>query len=266
MHPDRILVGSAGGAATLGLYDSARRWAFYPVNELFMSLSDVALATFSRVSGDAARYRELLRRALLPVLAISLPVVAFVFVDAHDVVRILLGSQWDAAVPFVRWMSVAAFFGALARPTQWFYLSSGETGRQLRWAVFVQTPVMLASVLIGSRWGAGGIAAGFTAGTAVLAIPAVAWALRNSPFRFRDFVRVAARPVLASLVAAGTVGAVLLADPDPGFIAFAVRLGLFAVAYTATWMGLPGGRRDTAEILSVLRTLKTRTPRAAVSR
>src|SRR5262249_25369889 len=72
-HPDRIMVGHLGGAATLGLYDSARRWAFYPVTELFQSLSDVAVATFSRVAHDAERYRAFVSRALMPVLALPLP-------------------------------------------------------------------------------------------------------------------------------------------------------------------------------------------------
>ena len=261
-HPDRILVGHLGGAATLGLYDSARRWAFYPVTELFMSLSDVAVATFSRVAHDAERYRAFVSRALIPVLALPLPVIAFVGLEARNAVLIMLGDQWLAAVPFVRLMCVAAFVGSLSRITPWLFLSRGETARQLRWSVGVQVPVMLASVLIGSRFGALGVARGFTIGTCVVAIPTLAWALRGSPVRLLDVLRIAARPVVASLVGVALLVALEGSLPDFGTALpnLASRLTVFGVFYAALWLGLPGGRSAAADVLEALRELRRRGP------
>jgi PST family polysaccharide transporter len=180
-HPDRILVGYLGGATTLGLYDSARRWAFYPFTELYMSLSDVAVATFSRVAHDAQRYRAFVSRGLLPILALPLPAIAFVGVEAKNAVLIMLGDQWLAAVPFVRLMCVAAFVGSLGKISPWLFLSRGETARQLRWSLMFQVPVMLGSVLIGSRFGALGVARGFAFGVRV-ALPSLAWPCAAYPF------------------------------------------------------------------------------------
>ena len=262
VHPDRILVGSLGGATLLGLYDSARRWAFYPAVELFQSLADVAVATFSRVAHDAERYRAFLTRGMLPVLALPLPMITFIFADTRNVIVVLLGSQWLDAIPFVRLMCVASFFGSLARVTQWFYLSRGDTDRQLRWALFAQTPGMLAAVLIGTKWGAIGVATGFTIGTSLLAIPGILYCLKGTPVGVRDFAAAAARPVLG---AAGA-GALLLLTTGalPHFGAalpdLMLRLALFGAAYAAAWFALPGGRRDAAQVLAVLRELRRRPP------
>jgi PST family polysaccharide transporter len=259
-HPDRILVGHLGGAATLGLYDSARRWAFYPFVELFRSVSDVAVATFSRVAHDPERYRAFVSRGLLPVLALPLPAIAFVGVEARDAVLILLGEQWLDAVPFVRLMCVAAFAGSLGRITPWLFLSRGETARQLRWAIAVQTPVMLACVLIGTRFGAFGVAVGFTVGTCAVALPGLAWALHGSPLRITGVLRIAARPAFASLAGVATLLSVDGRLPDLGGAVpdLALRAAVFGSVYVLLWLALPGGRRAAAEVLDAVRELRAR--------
>jgi PST family polysaccharide transporter len=264
-HPDRILVGHLGGATALGLYDSARRWAFYPVTELFMSLSDVAVATFSRVAHDAARYRAFVSRALLPVLSLPLPVIAFVFVEAGNAVLIMLGDQWLAAVPFVQLMCIAAFVGSLGRITPWLFLSRGEAARQLRWSLGFQVPVLLGCVLIGARFGALGVARGFTIGTCLVALPSLAWALRGSPLRLTDVLRIAARPMVASLGAAGVMATINGWLPDAGRALpnLLVRLAVFGPVYVSLWLAWPGGRSAAREVLEALRELRARSARRA---
>jgi len=263
-YPDRMLAGWAGGAGALGLYDGGRRWAWYPFTELYLSLSDVAVASFSRVGRDADQYRRFVARGLLPVLAISLPAIAFLFVEAEGAVLVLLGGQWLGAVPFVRLMAVAAFVGSLSRLMQWIYLSLGETRRQLRWAMRVHTPVMLAAVVIGTRWGALGVATGFTAGTCVLALPAIAYCLHVAPLRLGDYMAVVWRPVTASVAAAAGLFAVgdrlpVLA-PLPADLL--LRLALFLTLYVLLFLGTPGGRASAGAALAALRDVRIRSPAA----
>ena len=261
-YPDRMLAGWAGGAGTLGLYDGGRRWAWYPFTELYLSLSDVAVASFSRVGRDADQYRRFVSRGLLPVLAVSLPAIAFIFVEARSAVLVLLGGQWLGAVPFVRLMTVAAFVGSLSRLMQWIYLSLGETRRQLRWAMRVQTPVMLAAVVIGARWGALGVAGGFTAGTCVLTLPAIAWCLHVAPLRFRDYMAVVWRPVSAAVAAAALLFA--LGDRLPSLTPLAfdllLRLALFLAAYALVFLATPGGRASAGAAFAALRDVRARPP------
>ncbi len=256
---DRVLIGLTGGAAVLGLYDRSRKWAWYPFMELFYALYDVALASFSRVRGDATEYRAFVRRGLLPMFALPLPIIAFVFAEARNIVLILFGHQWLDAVPFLRLMSVAIFFGSASQLMQWLYLSSGKTARQFRWAM-ISTPIMAGSVLVGALWGATGVAIGFTVGTCLLAGPSVAWALAGSPVGWRDVGSVAWRPAVASILSASLLqtGRDLLPSAGVFFFEFLVSGIVFAALYVGLWAALPGGRSASREVLAAFRDLRRR--------
>lgn len=256
---DRVLVGFTGSTFALGLYDVARRWGWYPLTEVIISLNDVAVSSFSRVAGHAEAYRGYVRKGLLPALAMSLPAIALIWVAAEDVVLTLLGDQWLGAVPFLRLMCVAAFVGAPARLLPWLYLSRGETGRQLRWSVF-QTAVTIAALVVGTRAGPIGVATAFTVVTCVLTWPAVVWATRGSPVRTGDIAHTVLRPAVAALLAAALL--FVLQPLLPRELHTVVRLAAmgiaYAVAFVAAWLTLPGGVAATREAMEALRELDPR--------
>jgi PST family polysaccharide transporter len=263
-HTDRVIVGVIASTTVVGFYDSARRWAWYPFVELYISLSDVAVASFSRLRDDAARYAAVVRMAVTPLLAACLPAIAFLFVEARVVVLVLLGDQWLDAVPYVRLMCVAAFAGSLRHVTTWLYLSRGETRRQLRWALFFQTPIQIAAVIAGVRWGAFGVAAGFTAANVLLALPAVAWCLRVTPISMRAYGAMVWRPVVSALVAALALALAaprLVAGLAP-VVALPVALLLYGIACVAVWLALPGGLAAARELFVMVTALRPRTPSA----
>lgn len=258
-HLDRIVVGAIAGASVLGLYDAARRWAWFAFIELFTTLSDVAVATLSRVQKDAALYRTYVRATLLPMLALPLPASAFIYVAATDVVRVLLGDQWLGMQPYLRLMCIAAFMGSVGRLSQWIYLSRGETGRQLRWAL-ISSPVLILCVVIGTRWGALGVATGFAGATALLSIPNVAWAVRGSALSLRDVLAVAVRPASASIFAALVLGGFRsVLPPDvPLLLRFVAQAAVFGGAYALAWIVTPEGRSALRQSLAVTRDLRAR--------
>jgi PST family polysaccharide transporter len=250
---DRVLVGLLGGAPVLGLYDSARRWAWLPYLELHQSLSDVAVASFSRVQREPEEYRRIVRGGLASILALTMPATAFMFVGAREVVLVLFGDQWLDAVPYVRLMAVAAFAGGLNRLNQWVYNSLGETGRQFRWSVF-QTLATVAALLVGALWGPMGVAVGFTVAVVALTYPSVVYCLRTAPLRPAEFFGAATRPALASFMGGAVTFAVAwLALGGLGLATtFAIELALFSGVYVLAWILLPGGRAATVEVKRAL--------------
>lgn len=256
---DRVLVGSLAGPGVLGLYHNARRWAFFPSLQISTALSDVAVSTFSRLREDPDRYRRYWRWGILPSLAIPLPIISYVFVDTHAVVTLLLGSQWLGSVPFLKLMCVAAFFSSISRLSNWVYLSEGTTSRQFKWAL-VRTAIMLAGIAIGSRWGAMGIAAGFTVATCLLLYPTLAYCLRTSPLEISDILAAAWRPCIASFGASAILAAAMSAvsSPETALVTLSLKLGVFGVAYLALLAALPGGRSALSEALAARATFRSR--------
>ena len=256
-QPDRILVGRLGGAQTLGLYDTALRWSGYAFVEPFLALTDVAVVSLSRVRADPAMYRVYFARQARALLTIGLPAIAFIIVEPGSVVRVLLGAQWDAAVPYVRLLGVAAFAGAFTRLTQWVYISSGTTRRLLQWWLAVQTPVLLAAVLLGAREGPFGVAIGYTIATAALALPSLLWSLTGTPLALGTVLRAALRPVAAAIAAAALLWTAAPILPDgPGVERLGASLVLYLASFVLAWLVAPGGVGAARELVVAIRALK----------
>ncbi|WP_420455801.1 lipopolysaccharide biosynthesis protein [Rubrivirga sp.] len=252
---DRILIGYAGGASVLGLYTNAFRWSLFPLEQVFKPLSGVAVSGLSRVQGEAEVFRRYVQRSMTPVLALVLPALAFVVVAADPVVRVLLGDQWLAAIPLLRWLAAAAFLRCFSKVAYWLFLAEGRTRHQFRWGL-VSTPVLIVAVVIGVQWGAYGVAVGFFVATAVLVVPEWAVALHGSAVRAEDLVAAAWRPVLAAVTAALAEWGVSGGYPEGAVGELCAGAAVFAVVYAATWLGLPGGRESTRQVVLLLRALR----------
>lgn len=248
---DRVMVGALGGASVAGLYDSAKRWAWFPFFELFIPLTDVAVATLSRVRHDDERFRLYVRHAWTPLLAVTLPMAAFMFAEARLVLHVILGPQWLGGAPFVRWLCLAIVGATMIRLMQWVYLATGTTMRQLRWSV-VTTPVILATVVFGGlRFGPVGVAAALALATFVLAVPSALNAIRGTPLTLADCFGVILRPLVAAAVAAAVLLALEPRLPAAAPLwALLLRVPVFGAVYVLSWLVLPGGRRTLGELWS----------------
>lgn len=250
---DRILVGTLAGATQLGFYQNARRWSELPALQLVVPIKSVAVASFSRLQREPERYRAAARSVFAAAFAAVLPLMAFLCVEAKEVILFLFGPKWLAAVPFFRLLAAAVFFGCANRLTVWVYLSEGETRRRLQWTVISQ-PLTIGAVMVGAAWGPLGIVVAVAVVTALLAYPSVRFCLRTSPLREADVWGAAWRPA----VAGGGAAALLVALPATSDTALALRLlrdgAIFGVACAAIWMALPGGLASARDLLQLLRS------------
>lgn len=253
---DRLLVGRIAGIQVLGFYQLARRLAEVPSLQLVAPIKNVAVASFSPLQNDPDRYRAAARTAFGAVFALILPLMAFLTVRAEDVVMLVAGPQWHAAVPFFQLLAIALFFRASARLTTWIYLAEGKTRRRIKWSLAAKT-LEMAAIGVGAFWGPIGVGAACAISYGLLAYPDVYYCLATSPIRHRDFWGSAWRPAVASIGAA----IALVGFPD-GIAAFpdgplALRLfgdGLaYGAIYAVIWLLTPGGVRGAFELLELLR-------------
>lgn len=238
---DRLLIGRFGGAVDMGLYGQAYKWSLFPLQQAYTPLLNVAVSGLSRVQNDPARYRAYFKRGMMPVYALIVPALIFMFVEAAAIVRVVLGAGWLAAIPFFRLLCVAALFESVNRITKWLYLSHGETERQLRWGL-IYTPLMIGAVVFGAQWGTMGVALGFTGGTVALTLPGLAYCLQTAHVTMQDFLEILWRPLLSATVAAAVlVGMTPLLPSSLVFIDLLLHLLCFGLSYLAVWVALPGG-------------------------
>jgi len=258
-QPDLVAVGRIGGAPVLGLYDTARRWTRYAFTEPFFSVSEVAVASLSRLRDEPERFRSYLVYGLQAILTFALPIIALVGVEAPSVVRVLLGSQWVDAVPFFRVLTVAAFALAVARTSNWICLAQVRAERLLRWSLVVRIPILILAALIGARHGALGVAIGLSVAEVGLVVPTIAFNIRWSGVGWRQIFEAVSRPIAVSLIGAGAVFAARGLLPDlPGLSRLASAAALHGVVCGVVWLSLPGGRAVGRRMLTAIRELRPR--------
>ncbi|WP_019507045.1 lipopolysaccharide biosynthesis protein [Pleurocapsa sp. PCC 7319] len=258
MHLDRILIGYVSGANALGLYSVAYKWAYFPFEQVYFPMFDVAVSSLSRVQHNHDLYRSYSRQGLMPIFAFCMPALAFSFVEAHSIILLLLGEQWLEAVPLFRLLAVAVYVVSMYRVTKWFYVSTGQTQRQFRWAL-IHTPVMITAVVIGAQWGALGVAIGYLTGTCLLTYPAVSYCLKFSPLGWQDFIGAVWRPLIASILAAVCLyfsTGWLSSYSDSLFLDFFAKSITYGFYYVAFWLLLPDGIASTLEIIKSIETSK----------
>ena len=257
MQMDRILVGYISGATALGFYDVAYRWAYFPFIQIYAPLFDVVISSLSRGYKNPATYRKYARWSLMSLFALCMPALAFLYVTAQDVLLILLGKQWLAAIPIFRLLLIAMFVGTMYRVTKWLYVSSGQTKRQLRWGL-IHTPSMIAAVSIGAQWGAYGIAAGYTIGMCLLTYPSVIFCLKDSPLTKADFFSAVWPAAIASCLsglALFSITPLISSLVTFSILKLCIQALFFGLLYCAIWICLPGGKQSATQAIASFKQL-----------
>lgn len=230
-NADGLLLGRRFGAHPLGLYDKACQLMLVPSQVIGVPLSSVAIPVLSRLQSDATRFRDYYRLFLAMSVALTMPLLAFLFVTADRVIPLLLGPQWVPSVSLFRALAPAAAADALTISAGWIFISLGRTARQVTFGL-AGSLVTVAAFVIVLPFGPLGMALCFSACRLALLLPTLAYTCRDTPLGWREPLAVAAPPTLAALVAAlllGSLPETIL--PGGGLPALLSRAALYGVAY-----------------------------------
>ena len=94
---EQVLVGRWLGGAALGQYRYGYRIASLPSLGIIQICSYILFPAFSRIAGDAERFRNAFLRALTWIWFAALPVAAMMIALAPSAVPLLLGDRWQPA-------------------------------------------------------------------------------------------------------------------------------------------------------------------------
>jgi O-antigen/teichoic acid export membrane protein len=253
---DNVIIGYALGSASLGIYSKAYNLLELPMAQISSPLYNVMVPALCRLQAEPARYRRFYLQSLAAVAVITMPIVVFCFVSADEIVHIILGSQWTAAVATFRWLGPAVFLTSISFAPGWLFTTMGQAGTQFRWTI-LSAPITIIGFLIGIHWGINGIAASFSITYSVLFLLCLALACSKSPVSFYDIIQTLAVPTISSLLAA--FGAVLVGRfvlESNAVIRLAIYGLAFAVCYFACVMATFTGRQLVRSILIALYTLR----------
>jgi PST family polysaccharide transporter len=254
---DNVLIGAVWGAGLLGVYSKAYQLLLLPFQQFATPITAVALPALSRLQSDGERFRRYFCNGIFGLTVMGMPVIAFAFVVAPDLIQLVLGDQWTGAGRIFRALAPAAFVETFNVANGWALAPFGRTDRYLR-CVFVSSVVIVAAFAIGLSWGVIGVACGYSIARVGLRVPQAIYAFHGTPLRLRDLGAAIWRPAAASLLAASLLFALTVSPWWPQRPAAAIGAGLliYGLVYSLLLVGLPGGRACLARIASLRSALR----------
>lgn len=255
---DTWTVGMRFGPTALGFYNRAYQLLMTPLNQVRTPSTTVALPILSKLSEDTRRFDSFLTKGQL---ALGLPlalVLGFVAGGADAVVPVFLGPDWEESIPFLRLFAAAGLFQTLAFVGYWVYLARALTRVLLRYSL-VSAAIKIAAVIVGSQWGALGVAIGFALAPAVSWPISLWWLNRATAIPVRALYVSAARIIgLAIPVGGAAFGAVSATSSSLPIVSLLAALVASIIVAAAMVSVLPPLRRDVRAVIDIARLAMSR--------
>lgn len=158
-----LLVGGAFGTAAVGLYNRAQTVTDMLDKAIIQALSPVVLPLLTRELRRGGVLGPLYLRKLGYLSVIHWPFFSVLLLLAEPAVRLVLGPQWEAAVPLVQALAVAGLFGPFTAISMKFFVALGANGPYARLqlaALIVKLGAVAALSLVSLPAAAFGLAVG----------------------------------------------------------------------------------------------------------
>jgi O-antigen/teichoic acid export membrane protein len=255
---DNLLVGRYFGAHALGFYKKAYDIFALPVNQLTAPLTDVALSTLSRLTGEPERYRRYYLDAVSILAFIGMALSLLLTINAHDLILLILGPQWTRSADIFMYFGPGIGIMLVYYTNSWLHLSLGRAERLFRWG-FIELLVTVLSFVIGLPFGPEGVAAAWTVSFYLLTGIGLWYAGKPIDITF-SAVLAAIWKYVVSALAAGAVSHHLLRSVDMiagpfGHLNIVVRLlvsGTLCLSlYFLAILALYRGTRPFTQLLSL---------------
>lgn len=224
---DNVLIGWYWGPAALGFYQKAYGLLSLPIEQINAPVGGVMVSALSRVKDDPERLRRYFIGGYTIIVSALMPIVLATAIFADDVILFLLGPRWMGSAVLFRLLAPAALIGAALNPFGALFVANGQTDRQFKLAV-AWALLIVSSFAMGLRFGPGGVAAGYSLMSAVLAIPLCLYATKGTAVRLSDLGGALRRPIIAGVIA-GVVGVFLKTTFDGPMVPAIKAIGGCAV-------------------------------------
>jgi PST family polysaccharide transporter len=207
LNADNMLIGRFAGARALGIYSLAYNVMFTPVNRIAVPISGVVYPALVRMQNDLVRMRAAWLRSKRLSASLLAPTFLTIMVTAPDLVHVVFGAKWKAAVPVIQLLCIAGVAHSLQALNFAVLQATGKVGIELRLDL-VLSFVTIGAFAAGVPWGAVGVA-GFFAGAKWLCMLIDTWVTtRVMSFDFWEALLAGGSLLpLAALSAAGAYGA-----------------------------------------------------------
>ncbi len=248
-NTDNLLIGKVMGPAQLGFYDKAYKLMMYPVQNLTHVITPVLHPILSEHQADKCFIYEKYLQVVKVLSLLGAFITPFCWFTSPEIIRIIYGSQWEAAIPCLRWMSLAMWAQMVLASSGTIFQSLGDTKR-LFMSGSMNAVLVVLCIVAGLLEGSITAVARNVALAYNIQFVATFYILVHLSFglRCRDFLkRLVPDLCIMGVVALAGYGASLLPG-QPLVLSFIIKGGIMGAAYVAALLAT----RQLNPLLSLL--------------
>lgn len=217
LNVDYLVVGSQLATVALGVYLLAFNLSSWPVSVLSVAIARVSFAGYSALRHDPERLDRSFAHSVAVALSCTVPLVAILGAVAADLVELVYGRRWEAAVAPLRWLVIVGGIRVLLAMAGEVIAVVGHV-RAVFWIRMVWLLLLPPALAYGARRdGLRGVGIAHVVVAAGVITPLFLWQLRVAGLSLRRLADAAVRPTLAGVagvvsmrLAAPLIGGVLL--------------------------------------------------------
>jgi O-antigen/teichoic acid export membrane protein len=248
-----LIIGRNLGSGIAGQYYRATSVHGFMMDSVLAPLDSVAGSAMAKLIDDPMRMSNYYYKTCTIAVIGVIPITFVGLVQPHELIHVLLGSQWAQSADILRWLSVGALPAVICHSTGWVYAAIGDAKALMRWG-FIGWPIMILGTLLGARFGAEGVAIAVSMALFILMIPCMLAAFSATPLKLLSLFKSLVKPLLAGITA-GLLSCALLVwlRVDVPSVRLAMGTGAFMLLYATLLVTVFGQRQLVLDIVAHIR-------------
>ncbi|MCM1291755.1 MAG: lipopolysaccharide biosynthesis protein [Prevotella sp.] len=131
-----VIIARRFSIVDMGLYTQSYKLDRISSYTLPSIIVQVIYPVYSTLQGDEARFASTLRQSVRYIAFLIFPLMAVLILAAHDIIYLLYGVKWIAAVPYFRILCVAGFFASLQNANFYAVAAKGKGKILFNWSIY----------------------------------------------------------------------------------------------------------------------------------
>lgn len=198
---DVILIGKLLGTEALGIYSVAKQLIMRPAQIVNPIITKVTFPMMAKIQDDTEKLKNVYLKTINYLSSINFPIYAAMIVFAPQLVILMFGEKWMAAVPIVQILSIYGAIRSTGNPIGSLLLAKGKANWGFWWnlGLLMYVPV---GIYISSHWGLVGVSWGLVAIMISIVIPHWYFLVNKLCYaKFTEYFKQIAIPAFIAVVA-----------------------------------------------------------------
>jgi len=158
---DYIVIGKTLGTGALGFYQHAYSLANWPIQNIVWVAVRVMFPAFAGMQKNRKEFQRLYLKTVANLAIIAFPCLTGLIIVADDLIPVVYSAKWIPSILPLKLILAFAFVRCIGSIGGQVLLAVGQPNREFRFNAMQALP-LIASILIGSKFGINGVAAGMS--------------------------------------------------------------------------------------------------------